>query len=406
MPSPALWLALSAALLLSACAGQPATPEPLPRVPAPGLSLATAAASQAIDLSQPLSADAVAAIAVFTNPDLIALRSGEGVAEAQVFAARLYPDPTFSAGFDVPTNGVNTSTAFALGLGFDFAALARRPSAMRGAQANLEAVRFDIAWSEWLTGEQARLLATRIAHLHDIKALTSQLRTIADEEVARALPAVARGDLPATALDSSRLAAADAAERDRGAELQLRNAELELNRVLGLDPAQQLRLAPAALPLARIPDRARLEQAVAARADLAALRAAYQGSAAAIDAANLGRYPFPALGINAARDTSDVKSIGPSVSFTLPIWNRDRGNPGDRKLQRDPEHRPPRTDLAPLGRKRGDTRRVCEQEDQERPHRCCRVASGGFCEVRLDGVPKTARVRRVLRLLDGVGLRP
>ena len=326
MPSPALWLALSAALLLSACAGQPATPEPLPRVPAPGLSLATAAASQAIDLSQPLSADAVAAIAVFTNPDLIALRSGEGVAEAQVFAARLYPDPTFSAGFDVPTNGVNTSTAFALGLGFDFAALARRPSAMRGAQANLEAVRFDIAWSEWLTGEQARLLATRIAHLHDIKALTSQLRTIADEEVARALPAVARGDLPATALDSSRLAAADAAERDRGAELQLRNAELELNRVLGLDPAQQLRLAPAALPLARIPDRARLEQAVVARADLAALRAAYQGSAAAIDAANLGRYPFPALGINAARDTSDVKSIGPSVSFTLPIWNRGQGD--------------------------------------------------------------------------------
>jgi len=320
-------LSLVSALLLGACASEPGTPPPLPAAPPQGQSLAAAAAGQVIDLSQPLGGNSLAAIAVLTNPDLVALRAGEGVAEAQVFAAGLYPDPTFSLGVDVPANGVDTTTAFALGVGFDFAALARRPSDIRGAQANLDTVRLDIAWSEWLTGEQARLLAARVAHLRRIKTLTAQLRALADGEVARALPAVSRGDLPATSLEASRLAAADAADRDRSVELQLRGAELELNRLLGLDPAQQLQLAAPTPPLATIPPAGDLFQAaVATRTDLAALRAAYQGSAAAVDAAELGRYPLPALGINAARDTSDIRSIGPSVSFTLPLWNRGQGD--------------------------------------------------------------------------------
>lgn len=318
---------LTSALLLGACASEPGTPEPLPPVPAQGQSLATAAAGQAIDLSRPLSGNSLAAIAVLTNPDLVALRASEGVAQAQVFAAGLYPDPTFSLGFDAPINGTDTTTAFALGLGFDFAALARRPSDMRSAQANLDSVRLDIAWSEWLTGEQARLLTARVAHLRRIKGLTSELQAMANEAVSRALPAVSRGDLPAASLEASRLAAADAADRDRSVELQLRGAELELNRLLGLDPAQQLQLAPPADPLAPIPPEEDLFQtAIATRTDLAALRATYEGSAAAVDAAVLGRYPLPALGINAARDTSDIRSIGPGVSFTLPLWNRGQGD--------------------------------------------------------------------------------
>jgi len=335
MPAVYRMLALVATVLLGACAGEPPAPQPLPVAPPRGPSLAAVAATQSIDLSQPLSAESLAVIVVFANPDLIALRAGEGVADAQVFAAGLYPDPSFFFGFDSPLNGVDTSTAFAFGASYDFAALARRTSAMRGAQANLDAVRLDIAWSEWLTGEQARLLATRISHLREIKTLTHRLRVLAQEEVARALPAVARGDLPSASLETSRLAAADAADRDRGAQLQLRNAELDLNRLLGLDPKEQLALTPPA-PLGGIPPEQDLfEYAVATRADLAALRAAYAGSSASVDAASLGRYPLPALGINAARDTSDIRSIGPSVSFTLPLWNAGRGDVAVASASRD-----------------------------------------------------------------------
>ncbi len=126
---------------------------------------------------------------------------------------------------------------------------------------------------------------------------------------------------------ASRLAAADAANRDRTVELQLRGAELELNRLLGIDPEVQLRLVSPAAASALIPSAHVLFQAaLASRTDLKGLRAAYQGSQAAIDAASLGRYPLPSLGINAARDTGNIKTIGPSVAFTLPLWNRGQGN--------------------------------------------------------------------------------
>ncbi|RIJ15789.1 hypothetical protein D1227_13880 [Henriciella mobilis] len=233
-----LTITLLAGSLLSGCAITGSTPDSLPLATDSGLTLDVAAGSQDVDLSGPLGPDALAVIAVFTNPDLKALRASAGVAQAQVFAAGLYPDPTFSLGFDLPLNGTGLVPALGAGLGYDFAALARRPSTLRAARANQERLRYDIVWAEWLTGEQARLLAARISHLRGIKTQTEALRRYADDELKRALRAASRGDLPPASLETRRLAATDAADRDRTAELQLRSAELDLNRVLGIDPVE------------------------------------------------------------------------------------------------------------------------------------------------------------------------
>ena len=312
--------------ILTACTTVNSIPGPLPSLTPTALSL-SGVDSQNVDLSEPIEPGTLAMIAVFTNPDLNALRAGERVAGTQVFAAGLYPDPTFSLGLDVPLNGTGLVTALSLGLGYDFATLVRRPSAFRAARINLEKVRYDIAWAEWLTGEQARLLAVRVAHLRHIKTLTAQLRYYTDDELARAFRASSRGDLSPASLESRRLAAADAADRDRNVELQLRDAELNLNRLLGIDPLERLLISeqnrhPQSLPSAH----ALFVSAEHARADLAALLANYRGSLVSIDAARLGVYPLPTLGINAARDTGNLKTLGPNISFTLPLWNRGRGD--------------------------------------------------------------------------------
>ena len=53
-----------------------------------------------LDFSQPLTADELAVVAVLANPDLRVVRAQQRVAEAQVFAAGLLPDPQLSVGFD------------------------------------------------------------------------------------------------------------------------------------------------------------------------------------------------------------------------------------------------------------------------------------------------------------------
>ena len=94
--------AIVAMLPLTAGATGGPIPANLPASITAAPTLDAAAASLRIDLSAPMSADSIAVIAVYSNPDLIALRSREGVAEAQLFAAQSLPDPMISFGLDNP----------------------------------------------------------------------------------------------------------------------------------------------------------------------------------------------------------------------------------------------------------------------------------------------------------------
>ncbi len=280
-----------------------------------------------IDMSQPLSADDLAVIAVLTNPDLMAMRARQGVGEAQIFAAGLRPDPTFSFGADaVLSGGAGLVTALASSLAVDLAPSGQRQAKVRVAQADLASLRKDIAWAEWLAGEQARLLAVRIIHLDDLVAMATELQKITEAELGHVSHAVSTGDLSASELEARRLADADATSRLLTFQQQRLAAKQDLNRVLGIEPGAAVAIA-ASDPL--VPDNLDasqlFERAVEERTDLQALRSAYESQEAKLHAAVLGQYPAPNLAVNAARDTGNVKTLGPAVSFTLPLWNRNRG---------------------------------------------------------------------------------
>ena len=313
-------------LTISGCSSNIVDSTPLPDPVVPGLTLATIAETRPIELSSALDASDIATIAVFTNPELRAMRTREGIAKAQVFAAGLISDPNFSLGADYPRDASGLVTALATSIGLDIAALVRRPAVQRAAQAELNAVRLDIAWAEWLISEQAKIQAIKIPYLERSRELTLQLRRLAEDELSRSLTAMARGDLPASNLEARRLSAADAATRDRDSENLLAQARLDLNRTLGLDPKQRIDVAVTELAeTSAIVLDDLYKQSVAQRADLQGLRASYEATAAQQTLAGLNRYPLPVVSVNAGRDTGAIRTVGPSVSLTLPIWNRGRG---------------------------------------------------------------------------------
>ncbi|MCA9759012.1 MAG: TolC family protein, partial [Candidatus Eisenbacteria bacterium] len=245
---------------------------------------------------------------------------------AQVFAAGLLPDPSFSFSLDRPLEPQGLVTALTAALGLDIPALLHRPAAVREARANLDAVRYDLVWAEWLTAEQTRLVATRIPFLEETRELTSELRSLTQKELDRRLAAVSRGDLAAAQLEAPRLSASEAANRDREAESELEAAKLELNRVLGIDPREVIQLAPPEPSRSSLPTLDTMfERAARDRADLAGFRAAFEAVRAGGSAARLDRFPLPSLDFGAARDTGGLKTAGAGISFILPIWNRNRG---------------------------------------------------------------------------------
>lgn len=278
-----------------------------------------------IDLSQPLDLDAIAVIAVVTNPDLKALRTRAGVSGAQLFSARLLPDPTLSLGASTVLAGPDQLADLANALVLDINALRTRGARVAVARAQTEQVRLDLAWAEWQTAGQARIQAVRIAGLERINALAQAGSEASAALLARSLAAAGRGDLNPDQVQAARLAAFIAQQQLRTSQRDLNTARYALTRLLGLPPGTVLVLA--AFPPPPSPPAAALLFATALRqrSDLQALQAGYASQEAAVRLAILDQFPTLSLTANANRDSAGNQLLGPAVDFTLPLWNRNRG---------------------------------------------------------------------------------
>lgn len=278
-----------------------------------------------IDLSRPLDLNAVATIAVLTNPDLKALRTRTGVADAQLFSARLLPDPTFSLTVEPLVSGADPVANLAAGLGISLNALRTRGVARRRFAAQGRQVRLDLAWSEWQTAGQARIQAVRVIRLERYAVLARTSRDVSAEMLARVLRAIGRGDLLPTDAQASRTAAFDAAVRHRLAERDLAAARFELRRLMGLPPEFAFTLAPLPASVPPLAPQRLFAIALEGRTDLQALRAGYDAQEAGLRLAILNQFPQLDLTVNGTRDTARNVTVGPTVGLTLPLWNRNRG---------------------------------------------------------------------------------
>lgn len=280
---------------------------------------------QPIDLSQPLTPNALAVIAVLENPDLKAQRAKSGVTDAQAFAARLLPDPSFQANFDKILSGPDVFNAFGGQLALDIGQLRTARVTREAGEASKRQVRLDLAWAEWQTAGQARLQGVRVLALTDQLAIARTSAAAAEKLFQATQRATGRGDIAASDLDSRRQALLDMTDKLRVAERDLAAAKGDLNRMLGLPPETELRLAAPADPVVPPNSAALVAQAIGRRLDLQALRAGYGVAEADLHKAVLDQFPNLSLTVAGARDTADNYTVGPAVGFTLPLWNRNRG---------------------------------------------------------------------------------
>lgn len=284
-----------------------------------------------IDVSKPLSGRALGVIAVLVNPELKALREQEQVAQAQVFAAGLLPDPQISGGLDFPAGmpaGVTgLVNAYNASVNWAVAALVTRPTQLRVARARAQEVRDDIAWREWLVAGEARLVARRVGYLALQETTAREAAAVAEQLLEASRRNLERGDATIAEFGVRQAAYLDAHDRALALRRRLEAARHELNRVLGLGPAQPVAVASPHVAMAPPPGNPAsfFDTAQTGRLDLAALRAGYASQEARVYRAVLGQYPALNLGIGHARDTGGVVTIGFSVALDLPILDRNRG---------------------------------------------------------------------------------
>ena len=325
------------ALLMASCA----TYDPVPLsgsidglLAPPSLALLSADAQSidrpflrptAIDFNAPLDGNAVAVLAVLNNPDLKAMRTRAGIKSAQVFAAGLLPDPSFSAGLDHIISGPDPVDNLAAAFGFDLNALRTRHVLVKQARAAERQVRLDLAWSEWQMANNARTQSVRVSELERQYQLLDTSRQTAQSLLQRTLNAAGRGDYAADQVQSARQSAFNITQQYQRVQADLATARFELTRLLGLPPEYPLHLAKVDSPTRLPTTEALFELSLDTRTDLAALRAGYDAQEFATRKAVLDQFPNLTVTANAIRDTGNNKLLGPSINLTLPLWNRNRG---------------------------------------------------------------------------------
>lgn len=281
---------------------------------------------QPIDLDAPLTPDALAIIAVLENPDLKAQRARLGVTDAQAFAARLLPDPSVQANFDKLLSGPDVFNGFGAQLGLDLTQLRTARVTREAGDASKRQVRLDLAWAEWTMAGQARLQGVRVQALTQQRALIQESAASAERLFAATQRAAGRGDVAGGDLDTRRQALLDANDKARTAERDLATARADLNQLLGLPPETILQLAPPAASPIPPASATLVAQATGRRLDLQALRTGYGVAEADLHKAVLEQFPNLSLTLAGARDTANNYTLGPAIGFTLPLWNRNRGN--------------------------------------------------------------------------------
>ncbi len=326
--------ACAALLLATLAAAGCAHYRPLPLPPAPDLRQTPQVEVPAAEFRLPglapaplprrgLGELAVVTLAVFDNPGLAAARLQAGVAQAQMFAAGLLPDPVLSASL----SGSSITTGYGLAAAEPLQALIVRGAARQAAAARARQVNLDILWQEWQVAERARELFIQARADHRLLALQRRQDAVLAVQYGRDRAAMARGDAVRTTVTNDLAALSGGEQALQQLQLDRNRARRQLKALLGLAPDARLELVgPSGLPPLT---EARLRRAVATlprrRADLLALAAGYASQEAAVRQAILAQFPGLTAGVTQGRDVEGLSSAGVDVSLTLPLFNRNRG---------------------------------------------------------------------------------
>ena len=325
-------VALSATLLVAGCASY--RPLPLPTTPTPTVEAA------APFPDGPLTSEQITALVLRDDADLIAARRQKGVAEAQLLQAGLLPDPSFGGAILPLTAGPGTTFAWNANIQEDLRALVTLKARKQGARAASLQVDAQLLWQEWQAVGQARLLYAQIVSGERGMRLLVETRRVFADRTARLDRALAQGNatLTTSAPDLAALQAAraqvDALERQ---QLVRRH---QLNALLNREADAPLRLADA--PAAPDVDLAAVDASAVEiarrRPDIIALRLGYRAQEARTRLSILMQFPAFNFGVGGGSDNSNVRSVGPQFSTTLPVFDRNQGDVAAQHATREQLH--------------------------------------------------------------------
>jgi cobalt-zinc-cadmium efflux system outer membrane protein len=286
-----------------------------------------------------LSSDEAAILAVIANPTLRAIRDQRGIATAQLLQAGILPNPQFSSSLDLPTGGntQDTVNAFGLGLGWDITSLIAHGAKQEIARSHAQSVDLDIAWKEWQVAQSARLNIYRLIFTEKELILARNIVKQRKENLTAVQRGFSIGAVTGLELDAAKKAYQQALDRVLVLESEQEHERHALNQVLGIPPESKLVLQRdiRLLLWKNLPTPQKIMDGLEdRRLDLLALKKGYESHEAQVRAAILSQFPKINIGLNYARDVSNVITTGFAAAIELPFFDRNQGQIAETRASR------------------------------------------------------------------------
>lgn len=283
------------------------------------------------DTTDGLSATEAVAVALFLNPDIRAFRRERGVAEGELIAARLLPNPELQLTWMYIENFTRSLATGGVGVSLNWAPPrpGERSARIGRAEARIGSVHAQIAQEEWRLAAEVRkayvgLWAAqgRLRLVGAAVALQERLlRFLRDK---RELGDASRLEVNLLELEY--------VERRRELQAILneeQRARLEFNRIVGLPPQALVPLqGPDPLtyrPVVLSPPEQLEPLMVERRPDVAAVRYDYEQVQQELRLAYIQRIPWFRFGPAYSREEGTTNEFGIGIGIDLPIANLNQG---------------------------------------------------------------------------------
>ncbi len=281
------------------------------------------------DAQDGLSPEEAAVLAVIANPSLRAVRDERGIAAAQLLQAGILPNPVLTLSMEHPSGGLTAGTINAYGseLDWEITSLITRSSRKKAAGAQAAAVDLTIAWREWQAAQEAKLHCFRLYWTGKKVSLLKEAARDLSWKLRRIEKGVADGFLTEVDRAAAQSAWREIKLRLAGMEEEREKERLALNRAVGFPPdrvlpLQEITPSPEWLTFYEKEEKPHPEER---RLDLMALKMGYQSQEEGLRTAVLSQFPTIGIGLIHARDTGDVITTGPAVTFEFPLFDRGQG---------------------------------------------------------------------------------
>lgn len=342
---PAAFGVVALGAMLVGCAAYvrqpPPGPSPIPRPWQPERALRARVQPSTrpgvvLDDRNGLSPDEAAVLALDHNPRLRAIRAERGIAQAELLSAGVLPNPRVAASIDAPVSGPDPKVlGYGVGLSWNVSPLFSRHARVAAAEQNARSVDLDVAWQEWRVAQAARLHAIRAIYLQRRVAIARDAERTWQQRLTELRKARAAQAITEPEVTDAERSVADAKVSRLQLQQKLVVEETALDQALGVDPRKTPTLDTSWAPPSQVPAGDELlAELPRRRLDLLALQHAQQSHDEALRAAVLARFPPIELGVRMERDVEQAQSVGVTLSFSIPSFDRNQGTVREQKVRR------------------------------------------------------------------------